>query len=114
MRSGQSDETTQACTVVTVVHVPHASSTNLGLGRRVVLVGYIFIQTLLLWTCPSKAISAAFSILLRVPHSRFLCVYPSDFQLYQMIKKIGASYDAHLDLLEGRVHRTLLDALMSI
>jgi hypothetical protein len=62
---------------------------------------------------PSKAISAAFSILLRGPHSRFLCVYPSDVQLYQMIKDISASY-GHLDLLEGRVHRTLPVASMSM
>jgi hypothetical protein len=78
-----------------VVHVLLASSTNL---------------------VRAKAISAAFAILLRVRLSLFPCVYPSDVQKYQAIKdqvkdvRVSAryeSYDALVDLLESRVHRTL-------
>ena len=72
------------------------------------LLGVYFFRRYFQSQFPTKAISVAFAILHRVRLSRFLCVYLSDVQLYQAItgKDSSASYDAHLDLLEDRVHRT--------
>ena len=73
------------------------------------LLGVIFSDAASIVISPQRQIRQYLQLLLllRVRLSWFLCVYPSDVQLYQAIKDISASHDAHLDLLEARVHRTL-------